>query len=127
MKHLLKDGTQGDDRRSAGYFLTIALLILIVFQGFALSGHIHRSPILALSHIVQQDGAADTEQNIPVDDGDSCPVCYQQAQAGHFVLPSAVALYSPTEPVSVIAITIAAPFILSIPASFWQGRAPPRH
>ena len=92
-----------------------------------LNTHIHGAPFLSGFAYAAVDDAMTAVPDTPTDDQRVCPVYDQIAHAGHYVTPAASALYAPMVRVSVIALAVAAPFVVSAPAYFWHGRAPPRH
>ena len=105
--------------------LVSALLLALVFQGFATQTHLHWQsdfPDSAASTVHHQPGHDRYPLN---DDPANCPICEQIIDAGHFVTPAWLNPFLLVLAISTIEfVNIALPGFDAISHS-WRGRGPP--
>jgi len=121
--------------RSIVLYVALATFSL---QGYVTQTHIHLTNAALAgaasqgsSKIAAKDAKTDS-RTTPRDrypsnqDPANCPLCQEIVHAGHYVAPSAVAFFLPSQSLSVVPLltTASAPHE---PAGYsWQSRAPPR-
>jgi len=111
--------------------LLLALTLLAFgLQSYVTQTHIHFEPRIAALF----DGGAkaasagkhqDRDRYPANEDPANCPLCQEMLYAGHYVAPTAIALWLPTLSISTIAIVVRAPSHFDAVSHIWHGRAPP--
>jgi hypothetical protein len=122
--------TGGDRPKPAvrGGWVAVLLAALLAFtwQSFLTQTHEHfasrdvpaaASATTAPAHL--QSGRA------PANPADTCPICREIAQAGHYLLPPALALCAPPATGFWLSASPTLALTLSLRSHAWQSRAPP--
>jgi hypothetical protein len=117
-----------------------SVVVLVALTAFALQSyvtqtHIHMTAAAQSSQSAPKMAAKDAKSDpgtTPRDrypsnqDPANCPLCQEILHAGHYVAPSAVAFFLPSQSLSIIPLLAAAPVSLAPAGYSWQSRAPPR-
>lgn len=111
---------------------TTLLLALLAFswQSFIVETHLHASksgPVAASAGHADAHAHARAKTGQPPSDlPDSCPLCQEQASAGDYLLPTAIAFPAPEAGAVWFAATPTLALALHQRSHAWRSRAPPR-
>ena len=114
-------------RRAHSGWVVILLAALLAFswQSFVTQTHEHFDP-----HTYPAAGEAKTagpqgKAGSPANPADTCPICREIAQAGHYLLPILVAFHTPETIAFWLLVTPSLALVLCLRSHAWHSRAPP--
>jgi hypothetical protein len=119
----------------ARWTITLFVFLAFAFQSYVTQTHIHFAHESAVNIFAaaekapasaQAPGKQNPDKYPPNDDPANCPICQEVMHSGAYVMPDFVALLLPSQPISIVPISIALPAIIETVTHTWQGRAPPR-
>ena len=105
----------------------IATLLAFTWQSFVTQTHEHYRP---RAHLVVAGATSELSnlkaQNAPTDPSDTCPICREMAQAGHYISPAPFVFFERETLAHGVAATPALVLVVRLVSHSWQSRAPPR-
>jgi hypothetical protein len=116
---------QAGQRHAILLWLSLAALLL---QSFLVQTHVHLSSISnPTSSNIERVASLGISSEKPVPGGDSgCPLCVEMKIAGHYLLPTPVALIAPPAFAFWFHRMVTVEPTRPQPTHHWQSRAPPR-
>ena len=104
----------------------LAVLLAFSWQSFVTQTHEHFD---SGNHSTVAGAKTDAPQlktgRLPTNPADTCPICREIAQAGHYLLPAPVAFHTPETITHWLTVTPSLVLVLCLRSHAWQSRAPP--
>ena len=106
-------------------WLAVLLVTLLAFawQGFVTQTHEHYQPQAHPGVVVATGGVS--HLRTPADSSDTCPICREMAQAGHYISPAPLVLFDREKFSHWVTATPALVLVVRLLSHSWQSRAPP--
>ncbi|WP_332798246.1 DUF2946 family protein [Sphingomonas sp. PB2P12] len=107
--------------------LLVAALFATLFQGFLVQAHAHmHRDVASIVHMVEaQAVAAATRNGSTQQDETDCPLCWEIAHAGAFVLPEGTVLRTPEPSIVWLVGLLQSVSARNGRSHTWRSRAPP--
>ena len=114
------------DVRPGWVAVLLAALLAFSWQSFVTQTHEHfdrgtHSTVAGAKTVAPQLKTG----RLPTNPSDTCPICREIAQAGHYLLPTSVAFNTPESIAHWPPVTPSLTLVLSLRSHAWQSRAPP--
>lgn len=104
----------------------IATLLAFMCQSFVTQTHEHYQP---QAHLVVAGATGEVSHlkadRTPADPSDTCPICREMAQAGHYISSPPFVFFDREKFLHWLAITPALVLVVRLLCHSWQSRAPP--
>lgn len=105
--------------------LLVAALFAVLFQSFIVQAHAHTHHVMGPTvHSVAMHPLADEGSTQP--DESDCPICWEMAHAGVFVLPGNSVPLAPKTSAIWVAVQLPSFSVRNERSHAWRSRAPPR-
>jgi hypothetical protein len=113
------------ERRAGRLVVLLAAILAFLWQGYVTHAHVHpaRQGMAASARVLP--GHAASGHSKP-DTPDNCPICQAVAQAGHYLLPTAIAFRASPSQTEWHIVTLTPPLTRNDRSHSWQSRAPPQ-
>jgi hypothetical protein len=106
--------------------LLVAALFAILFQSFIVQAHAHaRHDMAPIAHSVETHAKAGTADGSTQPDESDCPICWEMAHSGVFVLPGDPVFLAPETSAIWVAALLPSASVRNGRSHAWRSRAPP--